>query len=124
VTFGKAYTWEDGVSATVSVPKKYTPTDSAAGTEGFKHYVSFTITIVNKSGKPFDPTMVTHSVQSNDLEGSEVFDSAQLPEQPQTKVLNGRQVKYKVAYAVANPKDIIFELAPGFEYNSAIWTKS
>lgn len=118
--FGKTFTWENGLSATVSAPKLYRPTDTAAGTEGFTKFVVFTVTIVNKTGGAFDPAMIQHSVQSSDVEGSQVFDGLNMPE---TKILNGRQAKYKVPFGVTNPTDIIFELTPGFEYNSAIWTK-
>lgn len=125
VKFGKSYTWENGVSATISAPKTLSRTGgSGVGGEKFKSAVSFTITIVNKSGKAFEPSVATVSVQSGDLEGDEIFDSAEGFEgSPSTKVLNGRQTKYKVGFGVSNPKDVIVEFSPGFEYNSAIWTK-
>lgn len=124
VKFGKTYTWENGVSATVSTPKTYKRSESGSGGEKFKYAVQFTITIVNKSGKTFEPSMATGSVQSSDVEADEIFDSANGFEgSPDTKLLNGRQSKYKVAFGVTNPKDIVFEFAPGFEYNSAIWTQ-
>ena len=123
IKFGKAFTWENGLSATVSAPKPYKPTDSAAGTEGFKYFVQFTVTVVNKTGAAFDPDATNHTVQSADVEGSRIFDASSSLDTPSTKVLNGRQTKYKVAFGVTNPKDIVFEFAPGYEYNSAIWTK-
>jgi hypothetical protein len=123
VKFGRTFTWENGLSATISAPKPYKPTDTAAGTEGFKYFVQFTVTIVNKTGAPFDPDATNHTVQSADVEGSRIFDSSSSLDTPSTKVLNGRQTKYKVAFGVTNPKDIVFEFAPGYEYNSAIWTK-
>lgn len=123
VKFGKAYTWENGVSASVSVPKAYKPKQYAAGTEGFKHFVVFTVVVINKSGTTFDPALITESVQSNDAEGSKIYDTMTMDEDLGTKILNGRQGKYRLAFGVANPKDIILEWSPGFEYNSAIWTR-
>jgi len=125
IKFGKAFTWENGVSTTVSAPKTYPRSgDSGMGGEKFKYAVQFTVTIVNKSGKTFDPSGTNASVQSGDVDGDEIFDSANgFSGSPDTKVLNGRQAKFKVAFGVANPKDIVFEFAPGFEYSSQIWTK-
>jgi hypothetical protein len=121
--FGKAFTWENGLSATVSAPKAYKSTDSGFGGDKFKYAVQFTVVIVNKTGKTFDPSMTTANVQSGDVEGEEIFDSANgFNGSPDTKVLNGRQTKFKVAFGVANPKDIVFEFAPGFEYSSQLWT--
>lgn len=123
ITFGKAYTWENGVSATISAPKSYR-TGSGVGGEKFKYAVQFTVVIVNKSGKTFDPSMASATVQSADVEGDQIFDSGNgFGGTPDTKLLNGRQTKFKVAFGVTNPKDIVFEFSPGFEYNSAIWTK-
>jgi len=123
VTFGKAFTWENGISATVSAPKAYRRSDTGFGGESFKHAVQFTITIVNRSGKAFDPSTATATVQSGDVEGDEIFDSAHgINGSPDTKILDGRQARYKVAFGVSNPKDIVFEFTPGFEYDSAIWT--
>ncbi|MEV6268934.1 hypothetical protein AB0L64_17315 [Kribbella sp. NPDC051936] len=120
VAFGKAFTWENGVSATVSAPKAYRRSDTGFGGESFKHAVQFTI--VNKSGKAFDPSTANATVQSGDVEGDEIFDSAHgINGSPDTKILDGRQARYKVAFGVSNPKDIVFEFTPGFEHDSAIW---
>jgi len=119
--FGETNTWEDNISIRVSAPKVFDPTEYAAGTEGFKYFVVFTITVVNKSGAAYDPTDLTDSVQSNDTEGSRVFDSQGTSELG-TKILNGRQGTFKAAYGVANPKDIVLEVTPSYEHASAIWT--
>jgi hypothetical protein len=124
VKFDKAYTWENGLSATVSAPKAYKPSDTASADGSFKYFVVFTVTLVNKTGKPFDPSMTQESVQSADVEGGQVFDSAKgIDGSLDTKILNGRQGKYRVVFGVANPKDVVFELTPSFEYDSTIFTK-
>lgn len=124
VAFGKTFTWENGVSATVSAPKSYRSSGNGIGGEKFKYAVIFTVTIVNKSGKAYDPSIASATVQSADAEGDQIFDSSNdLGGTPDTKVLNGRQTKFKMAFGVANPKDVVVEFSPGFEYNSAIWTK-
>ena len=119
VAFGKTYTWENGLSVTVSAPKSASRGDGFGG-ETFKHFVAFTITVVNKTGAAYDPSSIYTSLQSNDIEGDEVFGSG-YNGAPETKVLNNRQVKYKVKYGLSNPLDIVLELTPEIGYDSAIW---
>lgn len=117
--FGKAYVYEDGLSVTVSAPKKYTPSEYAAGTDNFKHFVIFEVRIVNKTGKTWDPSLFTATVQSSNEEGDEVFDG-DLGDSPQTKLLNGREAKFKVAFGVADPKDIVMEVNPNAIDHNAV----
>lgn len=122
VAFGTAFTWEDGLTATVSKPKAYKPSETAAGVKGKKHVV-VTVTLVNKTGKTFDPSLVTMTMQSGDDEASEIYDTGNgIEGSPSTKLLNGRQAKFKAAFSVANPADLVLELAPDFEHDSALWT--
>ena len=120
--FGQTHTWNDGISVTVSAPKAYKPSDSAmTGKE--KNNVVFTITLVNKSGKVFDPTMFSASMQSGNTEAEQVFDSANdVGGSPQTKLLNGREAKFQIAFNVSNPKDLVMEVRPSFEHESVIFT--
>lgn len=121
-TFGKAFTWEDGLSLSVSKPSPFTPSQWAAGTDQFKKYVVFDVRVVNKTGKAWDPSLISATIQSSNKEGEEVFDSEKLGDEPSTKLLNGREVKYKIAFGVADPKDLVLEIAPDFEHDSAIFT--
>lgn len=120
--FGKTYRWDTGLSITVSTPKA-TSQGGGSGGESFKHFVSFTVVVVNRTGAPFDASSIYTSIQSNDVEGEEVFDSEHgYIGPPETKLLNGRQAKYKIKYGLSNPLDIVMELAPGMELDSVIWT--
>ena len=121
--FGEAFAWEDGLAVTVGKPKKYVPSEYAAGTDGFDTYVAFEVRIVNKTGSAWDPTLFTASVQSNNEEASQVYDSEKLRESPRTKVLNGREAKFTVAFGVANPSDLVMEVAPDFEHESVLFQK-
>jgi len=121
-TFGQAFTWEDGLSLTVSKPSSFKPSQWAAGTDQFKKYVVFDVRVVNKTGKAWDPSLISASVQSSNKEGEQVFDSEKLGDEPSTKLLNGREVKYKIAFGVADPKDLVLEIAPDWEHESAIFT--
>ncbi|MCI1748852.1 MAG: hypothetical protein LKI24_12670 [Acidipropionibacterium sp.] len=121
--FGSAYVYQDGLSVTVSAPKAFEPSEYAAGTDNFKHFVSFEVRIVNKTGKPWDPSLFSATVQSDNEEGEEVFDDG-LEGAPQTKLLNGRETKFAVAYGVANPKDIVMEVNPDMIDHDAVMFQS
>lgn len=111
------------MSVTPTVPKSYTPGEYAAGADQFKKNVLFTVTIVNKTGKVYDPTLFSLTMQSGNEEASQIFDSENnLGGSPNTKILNGREAKFKVAFNVANPKDLVLEVRPGFDYDSVMFT--
>lgn len=121
--FGDSYKYEDGLTVTVSKPAKFKPSDVSFVSKPQKNYRQFTITVVNKTGKPYDPSMFTASLQSGNEEMEEIFDSAKGFEgSPTTKVLNGRETKFKIGFGAADPADMVLEVAPGFEYESAIFT--
>jgi hypothetical protein len=111
LAFGKAYTWDDGVSMTVGKPESFRPSEFAAVEKG-KRYLKFTVTVVNKSDKPVDLGLTYISVQSNDKEADEVFDAGSgLKGPPDTKVLKGRKSAFDVGFGVADPKDVVMEIA-------------
>lgn len=120
--FGKAYTWSDGLSVTIAAPQPYTPGAYAAGTVDGQKAVSLQITVVNGTGAPFDPVLLTTTVQSGNTEASQIFDSAKgLEGSPSTKILAGRESTYKVAFSVADPKDIVVEFTPDFTHESVLF---
>jgi hypothetical protein len=122
-TFGQTYTWENNLSVAVSPPEPYKRGEYAAGGEGAAHHVAFTVTIVNNTGKIYEPSMFTTTVQSANAEGDQVYDSQNGMEgAPMTKVLPGRESKFKIAYGVESVEDIVMEVSPGFEYQSTIFT--
>lgn len=111
--FGQAYSYDDGLSITVSAPTKFQPSEYAADDNKFKEYVKFEVRVVNKTGKTWDPGLFTSTVQSSNQEGDEVFDSERgLEGSPETKLLNGREVTFTVGYGVADPSDIVMEVSP------------
>jgi hypothetical protein len=111
LAFGKSYTWDDGVSVTVGKPKKFKPSEYAAA-EKAKGYLKFTVTVVNNSDKPLDLGLTYITVQSSNKEAEPVFDSENdLESTPDTKVLKGRESEFDVGFGVADPKDVVMELA-------------
>ena len=62
-------------------------------------------------------------VQSGNTEADQVFDSENdVGGGPSTKLLNGREAKFKIAFTVANPKDLVMEVRPSFEHESVLFT--
>jgi hypothetical protein len=115
------YTWDDGISVYLSGLEEFTPSEWAAFDES-PAYVRFTITLINNSSEPFDPAMFTETVQSGNAEGSAVFDTdAGLEGAPMTSVLPGREVSWIVGYGVADPADLVVQLAPSWDHDDAIF---
>jgi hypothetical protein len=109
--FGKSYRWDDGVTITVGKPKTFKPSAYTV-VDKTKRYLKFTVTVVNKSNKPIDLGLTYISVQSRNKEASEVFDSISgLRGPPATKVSRGRRPQFEVGFAVADPKDVLMEVA-------------
>jgi hypothetical protein len=111
LAFGKSYTWRDGVSVTVGRPMKFKPSAYAV-VEKSKRYLKFTVTVVNKSNKPIDLGLTYISVKSGSEEAREVFDSISgLRGPPVAKVLKGRESEFDAGFGVADPKDLVLEIA-------------
>jgi hypothetical protein len=111
LAFGKSYTWDDGVSVTVGRPTKFKPSAYAV-VERSKRYLKFTVTVVNKSNKPVDLGLTYIRVQSDNQEAREVFDSISgLRGPPDTKVLKGRESEFDAGFGVADPTDLVLEIA-------------
>lgn len=122
LAFGKTVTYDNGVSLTVTKDGTFTPSEYAV-VEGAEAYVKFTVTVVNGSDKPFDPVLIYATVQSTNVEAEAVFDMDNGLEGPSsTQVLPGRETTFPIGFGVADPKDIVMEIAPGFEYGSTIFT--
>lgn len=121
--FGKAYAYDDGLALTIGQPQAYKPSSTAAGADRFPHAVVFDVTVVNRSGKAWDPVMFHATVQSANEEAARIYDSGKLPAEPSTKVLPGREVKFKMASAVADAGDIVMEVQPDFEHADVLFQK-
>lgn len=111
LAFGKSYRWKDGVTLTVGKPEKFTPSEFAV-TKKTKRYLRFTVTVVNRSKKPIDLGLTYISVKSRNKEAEHVFDSPTgLNGPPDTKIMKGKKSEFDVGFGVADPKDVVMELA-------------
>jgi len=123
-TFGESYTYENGLTVTVSPPQPYAPSDSAAvGEPAPPNSVVFDITVTNGTQTNYDPAAFMATMQSGSTEGQQVFDSANgIGGTPTTTLLPGRESQFRVAFGATDPNDLVLEVAPGFDYESAIFT--
>lgn len=119
--FGTAYTWDDGLSVEVGAPEAFTPSEYAAGTEGYSQFVRFTVRIVNGTSENWDPSLFYVTLQSGNQEASQVYDSQQLGDSPTTTLLPGREVEYSIAFSVNDPADLVMEVAPDLSYQNVIF---
>jgi hypothetical protein len=119
--FGQAFTWKPGITVKVGKPKPYHPSQYAAVGKG-KNHVAFLVTLVKKTGKTFDPTLIYMTMQSGNVEAQAIYDENGVGDTPQTKLLDGREAQFKVGFTVKNPQDLVFEMSPdaNLTYKSAL----
>lgn len=123
-TFGETYIWEDGIEATVGEPRAdYVPSDTAAGGDGYDHFVRFDITVTNGTDQPFDLSLAMVNVMSGSGAGDQVFDTAQgLDGGPMSSILPGRSATWTVGFGVDDPEDVVVEFYPSWEHSEAWFT--
>lgn len=120
LTFGEAFTYVDGIQITVSAPTSMTSSEwaSPGNTKGS----SFTVTIVNGSDVPFDPSMANVTAQSANSEAEQIYDSEKgYGGSPDTTLLPGREAKYTVAFAMPDAKDVVVEASPSWDHVAALY---
>lgn len=121
--FGQTVEYPNGLSLTVGKPKPFKPSEYAAA-EPAKAYIQFEVIVVNNTGKNVDASLIYYTMQSDDEEASEVFDSeSNIEGAPSTKLLDTRQAKFSIAFGVNNPDDLVMEIQPfdDFETDSTIY---
>lgn len=122
VQWGHVNVWKDGLGVSVSQPSNFKPSSGATGAG--KYNFIFTVTIVNKTGAAYEPRQFQATALSGNAEAESIFDAYQgVPTMPQTMLLDGRELKMKVAFAVANPDDITVQVTPGFNWSPALFTR-
>ena len=96
--FGATATWPDGVSLSVSAPKPFKPSESAAGVESAKKFVVVEVTLKNGSKAPVESSMASLRATSGDQEAESVFDSAKGIEMSSSRVLPGKSLKWRQVF--------------------------
>ncbi|MCS5718686.1 YrzE family protein [Herbiconiux sp. CPCC 205763] len=120
--FGQVVTYDDGMEISVSEPTPFTPSGNAVGADQATN-LSFTVTIVNGTATDYQPFSFS-TVTSGGVEASLIIDpdngAEGLP--PVDTIPAGQTVTYVEAYSVADANDVVFDVAPGFEYTTARFT--
>lgn len=117
---GDTYTWDDGVSVTVSQPKSFKPTEAAAGNydKSLKDFEKYTVTIKNDSDEPVDPTLFNMTGNSGGKEAERMFDTG-ISSLPTTKIQPGKSLTFDVGFAMADHKDASFDVSLDYDREEA-----
>lgn len=107
--FGTTFTYSTGLEVSVSKPEKFTPSDTAAMSEGNGTPITLTITIVNDSDEPYDPTGYFATASSGGEESESIVDDG-VSESPTTTVQPGKSITWKEGYKVLDPDDVTFDI--------------
>lgn len=123
--FGQTFTYPDGIAITVAKPVAGVASKYAYGAEQTGGNLRIvTVTITNGTKKVFDPGVVTEDLNygPDGTAAEQVFDSAQLGEGFEGKILPGKKQVAKLAFAVpAGPQDLLFSISPSFSHDDALF---
>lgn len=121
VKLGETFKYTDGLAITISKPQPYKPSPYAAVKKS-PYYRLFIVTIVNGTGKRYDTSQFSTTLQSANEEADESFDSEKgLEGAPSTTLLPGREARFKIGYGMTSATDLVLEANPGFAYENAIF---
>lgn len=130
---GETYTYEDGLSVTLaddglleiaSADREFYPEYLGKGTTNRR----FELTIVNKTGGKYDPTMIYAEAQSGNENAEQVFytgpDGKDRNPSSGAALLDGREGVYELVFNVSDPDDIVIDFSPdaGIEYAPIYFT--
>ena len=123
-TWGKRYTWPDGLAIEVSAPATCKP-GKYAYPPNVQRAVKFTITIINGTDTPYETAMLSigGDAQFAGKKAEPVFDSGGACADGglnMTTVLPGKTFTYEVAYAVGpEPGEMQLLFQPDFDADKA-----
>lgn len=103
-------------TVTLSQPRPFTPSESAAGEPGAGGAIVFDITVTNTGTAPLDVTLVWPTASSGGAEAEGIYDSEQdVNAPPSTPVLPGNSITYPSAWGIADAADLTVRV-PGADY--------
>ena len=120
---GQTFTYENGLAVLVSDPQPYEPSSFVRDMTPAAAYLAFDVTVVNGTPDAYEPIAFYATAQSDNVEAQQVFDSEKLALPPSTPLLPGRESKFKIAFGVANPDDLVLMVRPGFDYEKILYEK-
>jgi hypothetical protein len=124
-TWGKRYTWENGLSVDVAAPVACTPGQYAVP-QGIVRAVKFKVTITNGTSAAFETALLSlgNDAQFNGQKASKVFDGNGGCDSTvdNATVLPGKTYTYEAAYSVgAQPGEMQLVFEPSFNADKAVF---
>jgi hypothetical protein len=126
-TWGKRYTWRDGLAVDIAPPVACTPGQFAAP-QNIARAVKFSIVITNGTNAPFETALLSvgTDAQFDGKKAETVFDSSGGCDGSafeSTTVMPGKTYTYDVAYSVGpQPGELQLVLQPTFGSDKAVFT--
>ncbi|RLU80456.1 hypothetical protein CTZ27_35100 [Streptomyces griseocarneus] len=131
VAFEDTYVYDDGLRVKVSRPKPFRPSGTAVGHKAENSPVTFTVTLTNGTGQPFEVTGVLVNVKAGNggARVDQIFDSARGVGNPLTGSLaadESSKAVFAVDVPTADTGKIDVEVRPDFgvRYNTVHWIGS
>lgn len=122
VMFGQVHTYGDGLEVAVNPPQRYEPSRNATGVEAGTP-VKMQVVVTNRTDTPFRPNTVLVNATSAGEPGTAIWD----PDQgigltgPDVSIPAGASLHFNLAFAVADPGDVVVELTPAlFGYGPTV----
>lgn len=113
VGFGNPHSYGDGLEVAVNPPQRYEPSGNATGVdEGIA--VKMQVVVTNRTDQPFRPNTLQIRATSAGQPGVAVWD----PDQgialtgPDVSIPSGSTFTFYLAFAVADPGDLVLEVTP------------
>jgi hypothetical protein len=125
-TWGKRFTWSDGLAVEVSAPAACKPGEFASPSD-VKRAVKFKILIVNGTAEPFEAALLTvgGDAQFNGAKADAIFDSSGGCGNGGLEtgtVLPGKTYSYEVAFSVGpQPGEMQLGFEPHFGQDKAVF---
>lgn len=126
-TWGKRYTWKDGLAVEVTAPEACKPSEYASP-QNVQRAVKFTVTIVNGTDKPVEAATLSigGDAQFDGKKAEQIFDidgtCGKVGDDSGT-VLPGKNFTYTAAYSVAQqPGEMQLTFQPNLSGDKAVYT--
>lgn len=125
-TFGKSYTYANGLVVEVKKPTTFVPSEFADGAEGVDgEPVKFRVNIINGTSGEFVPDTLGVSIVSGGQEAVQILDPGSRIELTGPARPMGRSdvVAFDLAFVVQDPDDITLTLSPSLGgYDALVFT--
>ncbi|MFD6890480.1 DUF4352 domain-containing protein [Streptomyces sp. NPDC059957] len=124
LAWGVPYTYEDGVEVTVQRAVAYKPSSTAYPPKARNgNAVKVTVKIVNNSGAALDVNLALPNARDDQGTEAEMAFDASVPKMFKGSVMAGESMTGTFAFVVPKgTKSLHFEIAPGVDYDDAIWS--